>query len=60
MKNLDVRAKINNYRLRHYEVAQSLGISEYTLSVWLRTELTQEKKAKIINAVERLKRVAYS
>lgn len=55
MKNLDVRTRINEYRLRHYEVAQSLGVSEYTLSVWLRTELPDEKRRKIFEAIEQLR-----
>lgn len=55
MKNLDVRQIIRDNRFRHYEVAQALGISEYTLSVWLRTELLPEKKAQILEAIERVK-----
>jgi len=55
MKNLDVRAAISQSRFRHYEVSAAIGISEYTLSIWLRTELPQEKKLRILNAVEKLK-----
>jgi hypothetical protein len=49
--NLEVRQEIAKKRLKHYEVAQSLGISPYTLSVWLRTELSAEQKKKILKAI---------
>jgi len=49
--NLEIREAIEKKRLKHYEVAQSLGISPYTLSVWLRTELSAEQKKKILKAI---------
>ena len=55
MHNLDIRQAIRDNRLRHYEVSQALSISEYTLSVWLRKELSDEKKAKVFEAIERLR-----
>jgi predicted XRE-type DNA-binding protein len=54
MKNHDVRQLIKRNRFRHYEVAHELGISEYTLSVWLRTELLEARKAQVIQAIDRL------
>lgn len=35
MANIEVRELIRKYRLKHYEVAQALGINECTLSRWL-------------------------
>jgi DNA-binding Xre family transcriptional regulator len=52
MCNVDIRELIARKRLRHYEVAAALGISEHTLSRWLRTELSNEKKQKIKEAIE--------
>lgn len=49
--NLEVRQEIAKKRLKHYEVAQSLGISPYTLSVWLRTEMDKDKKKKVLKAI---------
>lgn len=55
MANIEVRELIRKYRLKHYEVAQALGIHECTLSRWLRTEFTSERKQKVINAIESIK-----
>lgn len=54
MMNLEIRQKIKESRLRHYEVAQQMGMSEYTLSVWLRKELSNEKKSLLLRAIESL------
>jgi len=54
MKNIEIRERIRENRLRHYEVATALGISEYTLSIWLRRELSDEKKQEILAVVDRL------
>ena len=54
MFNLEIRQAIQGNRLRHYEVAQAVGVSEYTFSVWLRKELSAEKAARIKSAIERL------
>lgn len=51
MKNEQLRKLIRDCRLRHYEVAAALGVSEYTLSRWLRVELSEERAAQIRDAV---------
>lgn len=56
MKNLDIRMEIKQKRLYHYEVAEKLGVSEYTFCVWLRKELTTEKKNAILAAIDELTR----
>ena len=54
MANTDIRVLIRDNRLRHYEVASQLRISECTLSRWLRKELTLEKKQEILKAINDL------
>lgn len=54
MFNSDIRQKIRDCRLRHYEVAERIGISETTFSVWLRKELTGERKEKVLQAIKEL------
>lgn len=54
MNNASIRTLINESRLRYYEIAHYLGISECTLSRWLRFELDEEKQALIINAINQL------
>lgn len=55
MVNSAVRAEIQKNRFHQYEIAQVLGISEYTLVRWLRTELPPDKRAAIFEAIEKLK-----
>lgn len=47
---------IRESRFFKYEIAGKIGISEVAFSQWFRKELTEEKKAKIINAIKELKR----
>lgn len=50
-----IRQKIRASRIRQYEVAAKIGVSEYTLIRWLRRELTQEQTDKILHAIDELK-----
>lgn len=54
MYNLEVRLKINQNRLRHYEVARALGITEYTFCKWLREEMNEERKSLVLSAIDKL------
>lgn len=54
MANKDIRALIRDNRLRHYEVASQLKISECTFSRWLRKELSLEKKQEVLKAINDL------
>ena len=42
-------------RLHHYEVAERIGISETTFCVWLRSELTEERRSRVMKAIEELR-----
>lgn len=55
MKNADIREMIKILRLRHYEIAERIGISETTFCVWLRNELTDERRTKVMKAIEELR-----
>lgn len=50
-KNQDIKQEITKRRLRQYEVAQQLNVSEFTLSRWLHCELTPDRKQRIISAI---------
>lgn len=50
-----IRQKIRASRIRQYEVAAKIGVSEYTLIRWLRRELAQEQTDKILHAIDELK-----
>jgi len=51
----DIRAVIKKYRYTQFEVAQEVGISEFTLSRWLRGVIPSERKDRILSAIERLR-----
>lgn len=55
MKNLDVRQAIQKAGLKHWQVAEATGISQYTLCVWLRSDLSNERRLRVMQAIERLK-----
>lgn len=51
MKNKDIRTAMNHSKVKQWEVADQLGISEFTYSRWLRKELPDEKKKMILQAI---------
>lgn len=53
-KNAEVRNKMTGSGLHQWQVADQIGISEGTLTRWLRTELTGERREKVLDAIDRL------
>lgn len=51
MANEEIRNIMNKKRIRQYEVAEILGVTEVTFSRWLRKELPDDKKKLVINAI---------
>lgn len=51
--NQDIKEKIKAAGLHQYEVADLMGIGETTLVRWLRHKLPEDKKEKILNAIEK-------
>ena len=60
MENIQIRMAAREAHIPHWKSAQMDGISEPTFTRWLRVELTQEKKVRILQAIEQLKREAMS
>lgn len=54
MANAEIRTLIFEHRLKHYEVASRMHISESTFSRWLRKELPLEKKQEVLKAINDL------
>lgn len=52
MKNIEVRQKLLATGIKNYELAEMLGISEWTLSRRLRKELPQEEQNRIIEMIK--------
>lgn len=60
MCNSDIRKAIKEARLLQWEIASQMGVSEYTLCKWLRKELTDEQRQRVVSAIETLKAGAAS
>lgn len=54
MCNSDIRSEIANAGLRHWQIADALNINQSTLCIWMRHELTSEKKAQIRSIIKDL------
>jgi len=52
--NKEIRNKIESNRILYWEVAESVGIAQSTFSVWLRTELNEERKKRVESSISRL------
>ena len=54
MKNVDIRREMLASGVKHWQVAQEIGVADGTFSRRLRNELSDEDKAEIRAAIERL------
>lgn len=52
--NKDIRQSIDSARLRKWEVAEKVGISDSRFSVWLRTPLSDEHRKRVEKAIDEL------
>lgn len=52
MTNLEIRNALKKKRMYNYELAELLGITEFTLSRKLRKELPDEEKKKILEIIK--------
>lgn len=52
--NTDIRTAIKEKQLCQYQVAEKIGISEFTFVRWLRKELSEERKQQILTAINEL------
>ena len=50
--NADIRKVLIDKGIRHYEAAQACGVSLYTFSHWLQTEMKPEKKMEVLKIIE--------
>lgn len=55
LNNIEVRTAIEKKRLRYYEVAKALGITQYTFSRWMQNELSGEQKKRVLKVIKEYK-----
>lgn len=56
MANKEIRRRMAAAGIKHWQVAQRLGIHEVTLVRWLRTELPEDKYHLVLNAIDELEK----
>lgn len=52
--NQDIRDLMSKKRVRHYEVADEMGVDRTTFSRWMQKEMTAERKDSIREAVKKV------
>ena len=52
--NTKIRERIEKNRILYWEVADKVGIAQSNLSVWLLTEMRDERKARVEKAIDEL------
>lgn len=52
--NQEIRDCIFRNRLRNWEVAEQIGISDSRFSVWLRTPMREDRKVRVEKAIDEL------
>ena len=55
MRNKEIRNAMLRSNVKQWEVAEHLGISEFTICRWLRSELPSEKKESLLQAISEVK-----
>lgn len=53
--NAEIRNVIENSSFFNWQIAQKMGVHENTFYRWMRTEMTGEKKEKVMTAIAELK-----
>lgn len=53
-RNEDVRKVMKENGLFQWQVAEQIGISEFTFTRWLRSTLSDKRKELILNAIAKL------
>jgi len=54
MMNSELKEKFRVAGVKQWEIAAELGVSEQTLIRWLRFPLSEDRKQKILDAIEKL------
>ena len=52
--NNNIKAKMLLLGIKQWQVAREIGITPYTLCVWLRYELSEERLKRIEKAIDKL------
>ncbi|WP_460648521.1 hypothetical protein [Lactococcus garvieae] len=54
MPNIKIRQQLLLNGIKNYQLADAVGVNQSTLSVWLRTEMSDERKERVEKALDKL------
>lgn len=54
MKNEMIRKRIRDAGLKHWQVAEAVGVDPGTLCIWLRKELSGDRLRRVQTAIDKL------
>jgi AraC-like DNA-binding protein len=54
MKNMKIREELKRHGIKHWELAEALGVSEFTLTRRFRKEFSESKTKEIMEVIKRL------
>lgn len=54
MPNIEIRQQLLLNGIKNYQLAEAVGVNQSTLSVWLRTELSDERKERVEKALDNI------
>jgi len=52
--NQEIKKAMKEHKVKQWQIAEKLGMSEFTLSRWFRHELPEDKKRMVLEAVAAL------
>lgn len=50
-KNIEVRVAMMQANMNQYQLAEMLGVSEFTFSRWMRKEMDEDRKNRCLDAI---------
>lgn len=54
MSNQAIRQRLAQAQVKHWQLAEAMSVSEFTLSRRLRHELPEEEQARILDIIDRM------
>lgn len=54
LKNAEIRSRIKSAGLRHWQIAEAMGVNEFSFSRMLRHELPTEKQKYILQLIHKM------
>lgn len=54
VRNADIREILKRHGIRHYDLALECGVNKTTMSSWLAMPLNEQRRERILDAIDRI------